>query len=618
MTAASTQPRTAIDIWKRRVAETPDQAAFRHRTSAGWQPLTWNEADARAREIGAGFMALGLKSGDAVCILSQSRLEWVLCEVGALLAGGVGVPIYPSSTAEQCAYIVRDAGARIVVVEDAVQLEKVLPLTKQVFGFKIVVLSERDVPLEKADAAGRTKVAYGDVVAAAGGATVAVQGLDALRAAGRAYLEKSRDELERRSAKLGPDDVFTIIYTSGTTGQPKGVELTHGNLAASIASACRALTIQASDQHFFFLPLAHVLGREMVWAPILVGAPTSFAEGLTRIKDNLVEVRPTFMAGVPRIFEKFYAGVQAGAKQGSAVKRALVAWAFSVGQRYAARLRAGKGAGPILAAQHALADKLVLAKLRAKLGLDRCRFLISGGAPLAPEIAAFFHGAGLLILEGYGLTETTSAAFVNRVNRYRFGTVGPAIDVVEAKIADDGEILMRGPTIFPRYHNNPEATAEVIDRDGWFHSGDIGVLEDGFLRITDRKKDLIVSAGGKKVAPQMVENGLKAGSSLIGQAVVLGDRQPYCVALMSLSEEAVKRFGGGDYARAAASPEVRAALQKDVDKLNAGLAPFEQVKKFAILPADLTEAEGELTPSLKVKRRVVTEKYAALIASLYA
>jgi long-chain acyl-CoA synthetase len=355
----------------------------------------------------------------------------------------------------------------------------------------------------------------------------------------------------------------------------------------------------------------------IAWAAIFMGLPVAFGEGLTKIKDNLLEVRPTFMGGVPRIYEKFYSGVKAGMSQGSPIKRALVAWAFGVGDRHARLIRAGKTPGGWLAFQHRMADKLVLGKLRAKLGLERCRFLISGGAPLSAEIAEFFHGAGLLILEGYGLTETSAASFVNRVERYRFGTVGPAIDIIKTRFAEDGEILLQGPPVFKRYHNNAAATAEALDPDGWFHTGDIGHLEDGFLRITDRKKDLIVLAGGKKVPPQVLENALKTRSGLISQVLVFGDRRSYCVALVTLSEEAVKRYGDGDNAKAAAHPEVNAELKRAVDGLNATLASYETIKRFAVLTEDFTVDNDQLTPSLKVKRKVTVERHKAVIEELY-
>jgi long-chain acyl-CoA synthetase len=573
--------------------------------------MTWRAADEAAREIAGGLATLGVRRGDPVCILAQTRLEWILCDVGILLCGAATVPIYASTTPEQCAFIIRDSGAKLVIVEDAAQLEKVLRLRAQMPGLAFVYIA--DAP---PDVSGRKTVVLADVLAGVRGGAPPIS-LEALREAGRRLNATEPAEIERRSAALVPGDLFTIIYTSGTTGNPKGVVLTHDNLAAACGSACRALTLHDTDVQLLFLPLAHVLGREMEWAVIMAGAETAIAESVATIKDNLVDVRPTLMAGVPRIYEKFYSAVQAASAKGSPIKRALVAWAFAVGNRYRTLERSGKIPGGLLAFQHALSDKLVSSKLRARLGLDRCRFLISGGAPLAPEIAQFFHAVGLLILEGYGLTETFAAAFLNQVERHRFGTVGPALDVVDVKIAQDGEVLMRGPSVFGRYHNNPAATAEAIDAQGWFHSGDIGEIEDGFLRITDRKKDLIVTAGGKKIAPQALENALKVRSSLVSQVMVYGDRRPYCVALLTLSEEAIKRFGGGDPARAAASPDARAALQKDIDAVNGTLASYESIKSFAILEVDFTEASGELTPSMKVKRKVVIERHKATLERLY-
>jgi long-chain acyl-CoA synthetase len=323
------------------------------------------------------------------------------------------------------------------------------------------------------------------------------------------------------------------------------------------------------------------------------------------------------MAGVPRVFEKLHAAIATAAGQGIWPKRALVGWVFGVGARHAAALRRGESPSLGLRVEHAVADRLVLSKLRARLGFDRCRFLISGGAPLSAEIAEFFHGLGLLVLEGYGLTETAAAAFVNRWNCYRFGSVGPAIDVIQYRIAEDGEILVRGPSVFTRYHNNPTATADAIDADGWFHSGDIGNVEDGFLSIVDRKKDIIVTAGGKNVAPQIIETALKAHCAMVSQVVVFGDNRPYCVALITPAESAAREFGGGSLASAAAQPELRAALEDAVAAINRTLASYETIKNFAILPADFSEAAGELTPSLKVKREVVRSRYGHIVDALY-
>jgi long-chain acyl-CoA synthetase len=606
---------TAVEVWRNRVAADRDKVAYRFRQGGAWQTMTWGQADEAAREIAAGLASLGVGRGDTVCLLSQTCVQWVLCDVGILLAGAATVPIYASNTGEQCAFIARDAGAKVIIAEDAAQLEKVLPLAAQMPGIRFVHIGG-DCPLEKPDAKGRTAIAIKEVLAGARSGTVPIS-LEELRASGRTWAASHADELERRSRGLNANDLFTIIYTSGTTGNPKGVVLTHENLVSACQSACRALTMRDTDLQFLFLPLAHVLGRELEWVVVVAGCQTAFAESLAKIKDNLAEVRPTFMAGVPRIYEKFYSAVLSGAGKGSAVKVALVKWGFGVGKRYAAAQRAGGEPGFVLKLQHGLADKLVLSKLRAKLGLDRCRFLVSGGAPLAAEIAEFFHGVGLLILEGYGLTETMAGAFFNTLERFRFGTVGPVLDVVEHKIAEDGEILMRGPSVFKRYHNNSAATAEAIDPAGWFHSGDIGHLEDGFLRITDRKKDLIVTAGGKKVPPQVLENAIKMQSSLVSQVMVHGDKRPYLVALVTLSEDAVKRFGP-DPVKAASSAEARAEVQKALDAVNGTLASYETVKSFTILPDDFTEASGELTPSMKVKRKIVTDRHRPALDAMYS
>ena len=602
------EPRTAVELWKRRVAAGGARPAFRYFQDGAWVEMTWRQADEAAREIAAGLVARGVVPGDRICLLSQTRLEWVLADIGILLAGGVTVPIYASNTAEQCEFIVRDAGAKVVIVEDAVQLEKLKAVRDRLFTVTSVVYIGGDVKLDKPDASGRVMVGIAD---AARGLTAGdfVQSLAALRAAGRTWLGAHAGELDTHAETVAPDSMFTIIYTSGTTGNPKGVVLTHENLIANVCSAIRGMRITDDDRQYLFLPLAHVLGRELEWAAIELGAVTAFSRGIPHIKEDLLAVRPTFMAGVPRIFEKFYTGVQSAMKQGSPTKQRLVAWAMRVGNAYAEARQQRQSPGAWLAFRRALADRIVFSKLRARLGLDRCRFLLSGGAPLAAEIGVFFHAVGLLIVEGYGLTETVGAAFVNRLDDFRFGTVGKILDVVEVKIAPDGEILMRGPSVFRQYYNNPAATAEAVEPDGWFHSGDIGVIEDGFLRITDRKKDLIVTAGGKKVAPQPLENALKARTPLVSQVVVYGDKRPYVVALVTVSEEAAKQL---------ASQDLKSALQKEIDALNSGLASYETIKRFAVLDQDFTEASGELTPSLKVKRKVVIDKYRSIIDGLYA
>ena len=603
---------TAVEEWARRVAETPARPAFRFKEEGAWRTMTWAEADAAAREIASGLAVAGVRAGDRVCLLSQTRVDWMLCDVAILLIGGITVPIYASNTPEQCAYIVRNCGARVVIVEDASQLEKLLAIRGQLPEAGRLVYLTGDAVLERPDAQGRTHVRIDDVRPKA---DASISSLAELRATGRGANALGTEELAKRGGVVSVESMFTIIYTSGTTGTPKGVVLSHRNMTSAVASACRAMTLFPEDEQLLFLPMAHVLGRELAWVAVHAGILTWFAESIGKLKDNLLEARPTYMAGVPRVFEKFYAGVQRVLNEAQGAKGRIMRWALGVGQQVTKTVSAGQRLGVALSTRRWLADRLVFGKLRALLGLDRCRFLVSGAAPLTAEIAEFFYGAGIMIIEGYGLTETTSAAFLNRLDKFRFGTVGPALDVIEAKIADDGEILVKGPSVFSQYYDNRADTAEAIDGEGWFHTGDIGQLEDGFLRITDRKKDLIVTAGGKKVAPQPIENAIKARSSLVGQAVVFGDKRPYCVALLTPSEDALRKFGK-DGVLTDAAP-VRAEIEKAIQALNAGLAPYETIKAFALLPADFTEASGELTPSMKVKRKVVIDKYRAAIEELY-
>ncbi|HEX2659330.1 MAG TPA: long-chain fatty acid--CoA ligase [Polyangia bacterium] len=604
---------TAIELWSRRVADSRDRCAFKYKQGGAWKELSWLEADTAAREIASGLAENGVKAGDRVCLLSQTRVEWMLCDLAVLYLGAITVPIYASNTADQCAFILRNCGARVAIVEDASQLEKLLSIRGELSAVSRFIHIAGDATLERPDSKGRTEVRLHDVRAPGDDS---IRSLDEIRAAGAGAKLLSAEALAQRSGAVGPDSTFTIIYTSGTTGTPKGVVLSHRNLTSVVASACRAMTLFANDEQLLFLPMAHVLGRQLAWVAVQAGLDTCFAESIAKLKDNLAETRPTYMAGVPRVFEKFYAGVQRALGEAKGVKGALVRWSLGVARLVTEAFLAGKQLGGMLALKRWLADRLVFGKLRGRLGLDRCRFLVSGAAPLTAEIGEFFYGIGVPILEGYGLTETTAPAFLNRFGKMRFGTVGEAFDIVEAKIADDGEILMRGPSIFSRYHENAEATAEAIDAEGWFHSGDIGTLEGGFLRITDRKKDLIVTAGGKKVAPQPIENAIKARTTLVGQAVVFGDMRPYCVALLTPSEDALKLFGGTDGVLKDEAG-LRAELDKVLAAINATLAPYETIKTFALLKTDFTEASGELTPSLKVKRKVVIEKYRAAIEDLY-
>jgi long-chain acyl-CoA synthetase len=576
--------RTAVDVFNRRARAAAGRIALRHKQGGAWTPTTWGEWARASHEIAGGLVELGVAVGDRIAILASTRREWVLCDVGMMAAGGVVVPIYASSLPDQCEYILRDSGSVLAIVEDERQLEKLLAVRAALPGLRKVVLMTGAPP------PGNDWVIT----------------LDHLRELGSGWLSRSPGRLDEIAGAIDPGGAATIIYTSGTTGPPKGVVITHANIVFECKAVEDLLGLGALDQQLLFLPLAHSFARVVEWAAISIGASTAFAQDMTTLVADMQETRPTFVAAVPRVFEKAYARIQASfaEKRKSPVTRRIVDWALAVGRERSQRLRAGRRADGL---RFALADRLVWGKVRQTFG-GRLRFFISGGAPLSAEIAEFFHAAGLLILEGYGLTETTAAGTVNRPTDYRFGTVGTPLPGVEIDVAPDGEILLRGGNVMKGYWNHPEATAEVIDRDGWFHSGDIGVVEPGgHLRITDRKKDIIVTAGGKNIAPQNLENELKASCPVLSQAVVIGDRHKYLVALVTLSEEAARD-------RAGAEAAVRAAI----DRLNGKLASYETIKRYTILPRDLTEEAGELTPSLKVKRKVVAERYQAEIASMYA
>jgi len=603
MTVVGEGAESVAGLWSDACRAYGDRLLCRHRTDSGpWRTRTVREADAMAREVAAGLVALGIRSGATVAILSATRWEWIVADIGILLAGATSVPLYPSSTPEQCALLLEDSGATIVIAEDQSQLQKLRSLGPRSRNLRIVCMSD----------GGSTPGAQPPVSDESASIS-----WDTLRELGRAELATHPDELDGRARSLETDSVFTIIYTSGTTGTPKGVVLTHGNLLAECSSARRGLAIDHDDVQYLFLPLAHVLGRMLVWSAVSAGALTVLAPGPAKMRDDLLEIRPTFMVGVPLIFEKLHAAILLANDQLPSTKARVARWALAAGDQHASARRSGRMATLPSRVRLAVADRLVLGPLRARLGLDRCRFLASGGAPLAATVAEFFHGIGLLILEGYGLTETTGGAFMNRMESFRFGSVGQAIDVVEARIADDGEILLRGPTVFARYHNQPAATAQALDAEGWLHTGDIGTMHDGFLRITDRKKDLIVSSGGQKVAPLPLESALRAQCPAVSQVMVHGDGRPHCVALFTLSAGAITHFGAGDASQAARSPAAQSALQAAIDQVNASVAKHQRVRRFAIIPQDFTESAGELTPSLKIKRRVIVERYASEISRLY-
>jgi long-chain acyl-CoA synthetase len=581
-----------------------DRIAQRVKVEGAWHDVTWGRLASEVREIALGLLALGREAGDPVGILSQTRAEWSRADFAVLTIGGVTVPVYPTYPAETLAYIVRDAGVRTLFVEDPVQLGKALGALGEMPSLDSVVLMEGAAPPQGPDRRLR-------VVDWAG-----------LRALGREAHARLAATLDARLAAARPADIATIVYTSGTTGFPKGVVQTHANHLAAMRMIEQVTEVRPFDVHLLFLPLAHSFGRMESFLGVYLPLTTAFAESLERLADNLREVRPHFLCSVPRVFEKVYARILSGVESGSPVRRRLFHWALGVGRRASRAVQDGRPLPLGLRLQRAVADHLVFSKLKAALG-GRLRFCVSGGAPLSPEIAEFFHAAGILILEGYGLTETCPILTSNHPGAFKFGTVGRPFPGVELRIAEDGEILARGPNVARGYHGRPEETAAVFGEDGWLRTGDVGEIDaDGFLRITDRKKDLIKTSGGSYVAPQAIENLLKA-DPFVSQALVEGDRRPYPVALITVNADALAslaRERGLDDAPATElvrHPAVVDRVRRIVDGVNAHLASYAQIKRFAVLPVDFTQDGGELTPTLKVKRREVRAKYADVIASLY-
>jgi long-chain acyl-CoA synthetase len=591
---------TLASMFWHRVDRDGDRPAQQSKEGGVWRTRTWGQVGEAVRELATGLLALGRKRGDAVAILSASRAEWVQADFAVFSAGCRTIPIYPTYPPDLIQYIVNDAGVKTLFVEDPVQLAKVLEVQGKMDGLEqiVVIQGHRGEPSSQ------------------------IMTWDGLRRLGRDNLERLKSDLAGRVAEVKPEDIATIVYTSGTTGPPKGVVQTHGNHLGTLESAAKMAGIEDGDTHLLFLPLAHSFARLESFIGVHRGLTTAFAENIDKLRDNLPEVKPHFICSVPRVFEKVYAGVIAKAEAGSPLKKKIFHWAVGVGREVSKLQQAKKPVPAGLAFKHRIAHKLVFSKLHEALG-GRLRFAVSGGAPLSKEIAEFFHAAGILILEGYGLTETCPSLTFNRLDNFRFGSVGQAQPGIEIKIAADGEILGRGPNIAKGYFKKPEATAEVFLPDGWFATGDIGRVDgDGFLYITDRKKDLIVTAGGMNIAPQNIENLLK-GDPFISQAMVHGDKRPYPVALLTLNPEELAKFAkeqgilDTDPASLAKHPKVVERVSRIVETRNGELQSYAKVKKFSILPSDFTVENGLLTPTLKVKRKIITEKHRELLDSLY-
>ncbi len=591
------------------VGRHPKPALLRRCRGDAVEELSTQEFFDRIRDFSLGLGALGVEPGDRVAILSDSRPEWLIADLAALTAGAVTAPIYPTLPEGQVRYILADSGARVVVVADETQAAKVRAVWDQLPDLSALVLM---------DPAGEPK--------AAAGAASGREELSLAEATGRGHRRLMTEdglgrEYKERAAAVAPDQLATIIYTSGTTGEPKGVMLTHGNVASNVMDGGAVVRVHAEDDALSFLPLSHAFERAVVFLYLYHGVTVTFAESLDTIARDLGTVKPTVMTGVPRVYEKFHARVHEAVAGAPAVRRRLFHWAVGVGLRQARARLAGRSVGLSARLQLGLAERLVLSKIRGRLG-GRLRFVVSGSAPLSTPIAEFFFAIGIPVVEGYGLTETSPTLTVNPLERPKLGTVGPAIRNVELRIADDGEVLARGPNVMQGYYGKPEATAEVM-RDGWFCTGDIGSLDDdGYLTILDRKKELIVTAGGKNIAPNPIEAELKR-SALVAEAVLIGDRRPYVSALLVPDFAALAAHTGAGAAVASREeiverPDVVALFDEVVGRVNTGLARHEQIKRSALLPAEFGIATGELTPTLKVKRRVVAQRWSDVIERLYA
>jgi long-chain acyl-CoA synthetase len=545
----------------------------------------------RVRDLATGLIGLGIEFGDGVSILGSTRPEWTLSDAAALVAGAVVVPIYHTNSAEECAYVLAHSGARAVICEDAAQVDKIRAIRGECPALEHVI------------------------------AMTPVAGVPTIADIAAAGAHLNADAVTNRAARVRPEDVATIVYTSGTTGPPKGCRLTHANCVATMDAYERLLDLEASAVVFMFLPLAHVLARMTQMVALDVGGTIAFSSGDTsRLVEDIGATRPTHVPSVPRVFEKIRTRALAAAEEGGPAKKLVFRWALRVGARMRAAERAGHAPGLLLRREHALADRLVLSKVRGLFGGD-LELALTGAAPIAGDVLEFFDACGVLVLEGWGMTETCAAGTLNTLDAFRFGSVGRPLPMTDVAVADDGELLVRGPSVFDGYHRDPDATAEVFDGD-WLLTGDLAEVDpDGFVRITGRKKDLIITSSGKNISPANIEAALRE-SRWISQAVVAGDNKPYLVALVTLDPEEAPALAAelgieADLAAMAADRRVHEVLQGEVDAANERFARIEQVKRFGVLDHDLTQAEGELTPTLKVKRALVEARYRERIEALY-
>jgi long-chain acyl-CoA synthetase len=582
-----------------RVAATPASEAYRFASGDSWASVTWSQVGDRVRRQAAGLIALGIEREQPVAVASATRYEWVLADLAIMCAGAATTTVYPTTTAEDVTFIISDSGSRVVFAEDDAQIRKLRDNRSQLPEVAKVVTIDG--------------TADGDWVIS----------LAELERLGADLLAAQPTVIDDRVAEITHDSLATLIYTSGTTGRPKGVRLLHSAWTYEAASVDTLGLLRPDDLQYLWLPLSHVFGKVLLTLPLQIGFPTAIDGRVDKIVDNLAVVRPTFMGAAPRIFEKAHARIVATGHGEGGIKAKIFDRAFDVGIKVSRARQAGHRPSALLTAQHAVADRLVFSKIRERFG-GRLRYFISGSAALNRDVAEWFDAAGILILEGYGMTESSAATFVNRPSDYAFGTVGHPLPGTEVRIAADGEVLIKGPGVMAGYHNQDAATAEALDADGWLHTGDIGELApNGALRITDRKKDMFKTSNGKYVAPSAIDATFKGICPYVSQLVIDGEGRSYCVALIALDADAVHTWANDNGMRGAAFDEVatsesfRETMQGYVDTLNGQLNRWESIKKFAILNRELTVEDGEITPSMKLRRKIVIERYRGTLDALY-
>jgi long-chain acyl-CoA synthetase len=606
-TGSATGSQTIADLIPCAAAAHGESTAIRYKRDGAWQDVSYTQLGEIVQEIALGLIDVGIKPGERLCILGNTRPEWSYADMAATSAGAVVVPIYQTNSPEECLWVISDSDACAIVCENEEQLEKIVAIREQVPGIRTVIVI--DPPSAETASNGAPSAAQ----------TLGAISLDEIRERGRS---RTVEELEARRSAMRGEDPFTFIYTSGTTGPPKGCVLTHGNYRAIIDMVADAGEIQGDEVIYLYLPLAHSFALLIQLAVFDLGGTLAYFGGDTKqIVPELMEVKPTYLPSVPRVFEKIYTIAHGAIEAQPPEEQERAAAAVALGVKVRDMMTCGEAIPEELQKPFDEADEQLFKNVRAIFG-GNVRHATSGAAPIAREILEFFWACGIPVLEGYGMTETATAATVSTVENHRFGTVGRALPGVELKIAEDGEILVKGPNIFSGYHNNADASFGTVE-NGWLHTGDLGSIdEDGYLSITGRKKDIIITAGGKNLTPANIENDLKQ-CRWISEAVMHGDQRPYPVVLVTLDEEEIPIFAGEhdlpkDIASLARCPEVRSLIQQEIDRANSKYAQVEQVKKFAILDHDLSQATGELTPTLKVKRNVVNEKYADVFDALYA